>query len=102
MLFVAEMDGRLIATTFLALCRDVMYGDQPFGVLENVIVDSHFRKKGVGRMMMNWIKALCKSHQCTKIMLLTSSKRAEAHTFFETCGYRGDLKRGFVNYINRE
>ena len=28
-------------------------------------------------------------------------KRPEAHKFFEKNGYRGELKRGFVNYINR-
>ncbi len=100
-LVVGEMTERVVATAFLILCNDVMYGDQPFAVLENVVVDRDFRKCGVGSAMLSWIKDFCGIHRCTKIMLLSSSNRAEAHAFFETCGYRGNIKRGFVNYINR-
>ena len=100
-LIVGEWDSEPIATAFVTFCRDVMYEDQPFAVLENIVVDRRFRGKGIGEALMQWIKELCKAHRCTKIMLLSSSKRKEAHSFFQNCGYRGDLKVGFVNYLNR-
>ncbi|MGZ3788172.1 MAG: GNAT family N-acetyltransferase [Bacteriovorax sp.] len=100
-LFVGRIDELIVATAFLTICRDVMYGNQPFAVLENVVVDSSYQNSGIGKNMMSFIKSHCKSLECTKIMLLSSSKRVEAHAFFEKCGYQGNLKRGFVNYINR-
>lgn len=101
MVVVAERDGRIVGTAFVVICRDVMYGAQPFAIVENVVVKSSARGQGIGSALMEWIKAACKAKKCTKIMLLSSSKRPDAHRFFEHCGYRGDLKRGFVNYLNR-
>ncbi|MGZ3775627.1 MAG: GNAT family N-acetyltransferase [Pseudobdellovibrionaceae bacterium] len=100
-LLVGEVEGQVVATAFMTICRDVMYGDQPFAVVENVVVASSMRGSGIGTKMMDWIKVRSKSFRCTKIMLLSSSKRLEAHRFFEQCGYLSDAKRGFVNYVNR-
>lgn len=100
-LVVGESEGQVVATALFTLCRDVMYGDQPFAVIENIVVSSNCRGSGYGSALMSHLKTLGREHRCTKIMLLSSASRSEAHTFFEKCGYRGDLKRGFVNYINR-
>lgn len=101
-IFVAKQNGDVIATAFLTICRDVMYGGQPFAVLENIVVTQGSQRMGVGSALMSHIKSFAKAHRCTKIMLLSSSKRADAHSFFERCGYNGNLKRAFVNYINRD
>jgi GNAT superfamily N-acetyltransferase len=100
-LIVGRIDGKVVATGFLTICRDVMYGDQPYAVLENIVVDVERRKQKIGQNLMDYIRSVCKSKRCTKIMLLSSSKRVEAHSFFEKCGYQADIKRGFVNYVNR-
>ncbi len=100
-LIVAENEGAVVGTAFITMCRDVMYNNQPFGILENIVVTSAARGKGIGSKLMDRIKSICKEHKCTKIMLLSNAKRPEAHKFFEENGYRGDIKRGFVNYINR-
>ena len=100
-LVVGERSGTVVATAFMTICRDVMYGDQPFAVVENVVVTQSERGNGIGSALMDWLKLKAKSLRCTKIMLLSSSKRTEAHSFFERCGYSSELKRGFVNYINR-
>jgi N-acetylglutamate synthase-like GNAT family acetyltransferase len=100
-LFVGKKDNVIIATALLVICRDVMYGDQPFGLIENFVVDIHSRGSGIGQKLMNFIIGQSKQHRCTKIMLLSSSKRSEAHTFFKKCGFQGNSKLGFVNYINR-
>lgn len=100
-LFVGKKENVVIATALLTLCRDVMYGDQPFAILENVIIDMNCRGSGIGQNFMKFIIAQSKLHRCTKIMLLSNSKRSEAHKFFEKCGFQGNSKLGFVNYINR-
>ncbi|HIV72719.1 MAG TPA: hypothetical protein H9903_17415, partial [Candidatus Aquabacterium excrementipullorum] len=40
----------------------------------------------------------CGRAQCSKIMLLSSIERTEAHAFFERAGYTGSTKKGFVKY----
>lgn len=100
-LIVGKLGNKVIATAFLVICRDVMYADQPFAVVGNIVVDSQYQSNKVGPKLMDYLKVLCKSKKCTKIMLMSSSKRIEAHKFFEKCGYQSDLKKGFVNYINR-
>jgi N-acetylglutamate synthase-like GNAT family acetyltransferase len=100
-LVICEKSERVVATAFMTICRDVMYGDQPFAVVENVVVRQSERGVGIGSSLMSWIQGKAKSLHCTKIMLLSSSKRFDAHRFFERCGYSGGTKLGFVNYINR-
>jgi GNAT superfamily N-acetyltransferase len=101
LLIVGDKMGKIVATALITICHDVMYGDQPFAVVENVVVSESERGQGIGSELMNWIKETCKARRCTKIMLLSSAKRPEAHEFFERHGYQSELKRGFVNYINR-
>jgi hypothetical protein len=72
-LLVLEADGQVCGTAFLTVCLDSMYGFQPFGTVENLIV----------------------------AMLLSSATRAEAHVFFSRVGFDGEKKRGFVKYLNR-
>lgn len=100
-LLVAEVDSNFVGTAFMTICRDVMYGTQPFAVLENVVVATETQGLGVGKALLAEVKSICKARRCTKIMLLSSAKRTQAHKFFEKNGYLGDTKRGFVNYINR-
>jgi GNAT superfamily N-acetyltransferase len=101
-LVVSKIDGAVIASAFLVICLDVMYGDQPFALVENIVVDPAYRRNGVGAKLMKYIHQICRDKKCTKVLLSSSISRSDAHRFFERNGYRGDLKRAFVNYLNRE
>jgi N-acetylglutamate synthase-like GNAT family acetyltransferase len=98
LLLVAEMDGQVCGTALVSLCTDVMYGSQPFAVVENVIVKAGTRRSGIGKQLIQRVELLCLEHDCSKIMLLSSASRVEAHTFFEKAGFVSDKKRGFVKY----
>lgn len=97
-LFVCEHNDRVIGTALVSLCADVMYGFQPFAVVENVIINSSARNQGIGTLLFRHIEAFCLASDCSKIMLLSSSQREQAHRFFEHIGYGGNSKRGFVKY----
>jgi hypothetical protein len=47
------------------------------------------------------VEERARSCGCTKLMLLSSVTRAEAHSFFARIGFDGQKKRGFVKYLNR-
>jgi GNAT superfamily N-acetyltransferase len=75
-----------------------MFNDQPFGLVENIVVSHATRGKGVGRALLQHIEELALRHNCSKLMLLSATARQDAHRFFESAGFNGSTKRGFVKY----
>lgn len=97
-LFVCELNGEVTATALVSLCSDVMYGDQPFAIVENLVVDSQHRGKGLGDRLLREVERFCLEEDCSKMMLMSTATRVDAHRFFERMGFRSDVKRGFVKY----
>jgi N-acetylglutamate synthase-like GNAT family acetyltransferase len=100
-LFVAERSGTVVGTVFLSFCLDAMYSNQPFALIENVVVASSERSAGVGTALIRHAETQCLKHNCSKIMLLSASERTEAHRFFASLGYDQQRKVGFVKYRSR-
>ena len=97
-LLVAEARGLVCGTALLTICADVMYQLQPFGVVENVVVTRPMRGQGLGKRLLDEIEQLATTQDCTKLMLLSSIHRHEAHAFFNRRGFTGDTKNAFVKY----
>jgi N-acetylglutamate synthase-like GNAT family acetyltransferase len=100
-LFVVEHDAGVCGSVFLTICLDPMYGFQPYGVVESIIVLAGARGRGAGRALMDAVEQTARSARCTKLMLLSTATRSEAHAFFGRLGFDGQRKRGFVKYLNR-
>jgi GNAT superfamily N-acetyltransferase len=100
-LLVAELEGEVCGSAFLTICLDPMYGFQPYGVVENVIVQSSRRSLGIGRALSAELERIARAARCTKLMLLSTATRSGAHAFFARLGFDGERKRGFVKYLNR-
>jgi len=97
-LLVCEDGGEVFATALVCLCQDVMYNDQPFALVENVVVSADYKREGIGKMMMDYIEAFCLEQNCSKIMLQTSSENRDARDFYTAMGYDPDAKIGFIKY----
>lgn len=97
-LFVCAVDGEVCGTAFLTLCLDAMFGHQPYGVLENVVVAEAWRGRGIGGQLFAQVEEVCRLRDCSKIMLLSTASREAAHRFFAKQGYSSANKRGFVKY----
>jgi GNAT superfamily N-acetyltransferase len=89
-LLVAEEDGEVVGTTFLAILPGFAHGTRPFSVIEYVVVDEKVRSKGVGRALMDECKRLAKEAGCYKIMLASSKQRTRAHKFYRDNGFQED------------
>lgn len=97
-LLVLESNGVVCASALLNFCTDVMFGSQPFAVVENIVVDSRCRGQGLGTALVQWIEEDCKDRGCSKIMLLSAVERSNAHRFFAHCGFSDSKKKGFIKY----
>jgi N-acetylglutamate synthase-like GNAT family acetyltransferase len=100
-LLVLEAEGEVRGTAFLTICLDPMYGFCNYGVVENIVVQASMRGSGAGRALMDAVEQAARAARCTKLMLLSSVSRVEAHGFFTRLGFNGEKKRGFVKYLNR-
>lgn len=97
-LLVCEDGSKVLATALVCLCQDVMFGNQPFALVENVVVSADCKREGIGKSMMDFIEAFCLEQDCSKIMLQTSSENRDAHDFYIAMSYDPDAKIGFIKY----
>jgi len=67
-------------------------------VVENVVVDSSNRRKGVGKLLMDYALMRAREAGCYKIQLSSNKSREEAHKFYESIGYKASAE-GFRLYL---
>ncbi|MBB5017840.1 N-acetylglutamate synthase-like GNAT family acetyltransferase [Chitinivorax tropicus] len=97
-LLVAELSGKVIGTAHIHYCQDAMFGQQPFAVIENLVVDITHRSQGVGRQLMQTIEAHCVARDCSKMLLSSGQQRTAAHALFRAVGLDPTSKYAFVKY----
>jgi GNAT superfamily N-acetyltransferase len=89
---VAECDGFLASSCTLAIIPNLTRGARPYGVIENVVTDQTWRKKGLGHAVLERALTTAWSSRCYKVLLATGSQRPETHRFYETAGFTKNKK----------
>ena len=97
-LLVAEENGEVAGTLFMAILRGMAHGTSPFGVVEYMVVDEKKRRKGVGRELMEHCMKLAREAGCYKVMLTSDKRREGAHMFYESVGFQASAY-GFRHYF---
>lgn len=93
-LLVATVDDTLTSTVTLSIIPNLTRGGAPYALIENVVTDAGYRKRGHGRALIRHAVDLAFKAGCYKVMLLTGRSRPEIHEFYEGCGFVQD-KTGF-------
>jgi len=93
--FIAMEDNKIISSCYLAIIPNLTRNGKSNGFIENVITDTQYRKRGIGKKVIELAIEYGKQNNCYKIVLQSSYKRKENHIFYEKCGFDGDLKRAF-------
>ena len=91
-----EIDGILVASCTLTITPNLTRGTRPYGQIENVVTHRDHRRRGLGRALMRRALEIAWMERCYKVMLMTG--RSDVHGFYEGCGFRKDIKTGFVTY----
>lgn len=90
---------KLVGSLMGIVCRDLAGDCRPFLVIENVIVSSKCRGKGIGRLLMRAIEKAGRQRNCYYAIFVSSVKRKEAHKFYESIGYRLNEVQGFKKFL---
>lgn len=93
---VCEEGGRLVATSNMTLVPNLTRSGRPYAVIENVVTHPDARRKGYGRATIQMLLDYAREKGCYKVFLLSGSHRKEAHQFYISMGFDGDIKRGFT------
>jgi GNAT superfamily N-acetyltransferase len=84
----------LVATCTLIVIPNLTRGGAPYALIENVVTDARYRKRGYGKLVLEAAMAAAWRHGCYKVMLLTGSKDPATLRFYAEVGFE-QSKTGF-------
>lgn len=93
-------DNKLVGSVMGIICEE-LYGDcKPFLVIEDLIVDDNYRKKGIGKALMTEIERHAVAYNCYQILLITENSRIDTIAFYESIGFNPNTHKGFKKSLN--
>jgi N-acetylglutamate synthase-like GNAT family acetyltransferase len=87
-LFVAEYDGDVVGTVALYIIPNLSHGATPYALVENLVVNHKYRRKGIGKKLMEYTIVRAKQEGCHRIELCSSKGRREAHRLYRSVGFK--------------
>jgi GNAT superfamily N-acetyltransferase len=96
-LFVAEVAGELAGLGGLHVLPLVEH-DEVGCMLTAMVVAAKHRRRGVGRELVAAVEREARSRGCARLVLSSADRRADAHAFYESLGFRATGRR-FVKEV---
>lgn len=86
-IIVADVAGLLVSSCTLAIIPNLTRGARPYGVIENVVTHPGYRRRGLGRGVLQAALNTAWGANCYKVLLATGSKRETTLRFYEGAGF---------------
>ncbi len=86
-LLVAEYQGEVVGTVALFIMPSLSHSANPYALVENLIVNLKYRRKGIGKKLMEYTIARAKQERCHRIELCSDKRRREAHRLYRSVGF---------------
>jgi GNAT superfamily N-acetyltransferase len=84
---VADEDGEVLAFAAVEMRHPIHYAN-PVCYVSALAVASHARRRGIGGRLLAAIEDLARELGCRKIVVTSAERRADAHAFYETHGWK--------------
>jgi Acetyltransferases len=95
-IFLCAVEGNLLVGSVMGVVCEELYGNcRPFLVVENMIVDSNYRKRGIGKMLLEELEKQAKIKECSQIILVTDTEREAACRLYESMGFHPTFNKGY-------
>ena len=98
-LLCAVEDERVVGSVTGTVCEELFGECLPFLLVENMIVDKNFRRRGVGKALFSELEQRAKKNGCRQIILVTESDREDARGFYTSLGFHPTKNAGFKKKI---
>ncbi len=85
-IFVADDGGKVVGYAHAAE-YDVIYAPTMANLM-GIAVDRDYLRRGIGQMLLRAVEQWAKEIGASGVRLVSGSERAQAHTFYEICGYK--------------
>ena len=86
-LLVAEYEGEVVGTVALFIIPNLSHGATPYALVENLVVNHKYRRKGIGKKLMEYTIVRAKQEGCHRIELCSDKRRKEAHRLYRSVGF---------------
>ncbi len=86
----------LVSSCALCMIPNLTRGCRPYGVIENVVTHSDFRRRGFGKAVLRRALDYAWGRGCYKVMLLTGRKDKGTFRFYESAGFDRHAKQAFL------
>jgi len=86
----------------MGIVCDELYGNcKPFLVVENMVVDRNYRRKGIGKMLFEELEKQAKIKECSQIILVTDTEREAACRLYESMGFHPTINKGYKKKLSQ-
>ena len=89
-------DDLIITSCTLAIIPNLTRGCKPYGIIENVVTNSFYRNKGLGKLILGHALDHAWKNGCYKVMLSTGSKNPATLRFYGSAGFDSNEKQAFI------
>ena len=89
-LLVAEHEGEVVGTVAVFIIANLSHGATPYALVENLVVNHKYRRKGIGKKLMQYSIARARQEGCHRIELCSSKGRREAHRLYQSVGFKAE------------
>lgn len=94
--FGAFEDRVLVSSCILCIIPNLTRGCRPYGLIENVVTHSDFRRRGHAKAVLHHALRHAWDQGCYKVMLLTGRKTEDAYRLYESAGFDRHAKQAFL------
>lgn len=94
-ILVAEIDNQIVGWVHGYLYR--LFYAEAMCEIGGLVVDKNYRRKGIGRKLMESIEDWATEKGCNKVSLRSGSSRKKAHKFYKDIGF--DLVKTQCRFI---
>ena len=99
-IIVEIIADKIVSSCVLVVIPNLTHNQRPYALIENVITDKDYRKRGYATTILNYAKELAQEKNCYKIMLLTGTKEKSTLKFYEQAGYNQNDKTAFIQWLD--
>jgi len=90
------IDEKLVSSCAISIIPNLTRSCRPYGVIENVVTHGEFRRLGYGKAVLSAALASAWAKNCYKVTLMTGKRNESTISFYESAGFKRNVKEAYV------